>query len=181
MISPVTAALPTLSFRYDVSRQTYLDVQRAILRRSRFYTIAQYGYGVVPALVVAMSLLAGHPLRSLGPSLPYLVLIPLIGYVLLPLLNKWMTEKTLRANPSFAGAHEVALTSEGISMTSPAATALIRWTAFLRIVEGREYFLFYILTNRAHFLPISAIPHDDLPAVRAFIASHATSPTELAA
>jgi hypothetical protein len=156
--------------------------QREILRRSRFHRTLQFGYVIVPIVLVGLSLLTGQTLQSaLLKNLVWIIVLPLFGYVGVPVLNKWETAKLLRANPSLGGTQELVLTVEGISMTTIAGASLIRWSALVRIAETREFFLFYVLPARAYFLPIAAIPNEDLAGVRAFIASHATSPTELAA
>jgi hypothetical protein len=175
-------ATPTLSYRYDNSPAVSIRAQRELGRRSRLLKFVQFGYVVMPLLSIGISLLAGDALsEAIRKNLFWIIGLPLIGFVGVPLINKWQMTRRFRANPALGGDQEVKFTEDGILMSSASATSMLRWPILIRIVEGREFFLFYVLPGRAHCLPIASIPPAELPAVRAFIASHATSPTELAA
>jgi len=50
---------------------------------------------------------------------------------------------------------------------------MIRWAAIQRVVETRDFFLFFFNARQAHYLPKRAIPTaEDLQHVRELVGAH---------
>jgi YcxB-like protein len=168
-------------YHFEVTPSLRGSVQRDLIRRSRWYRTMEYGYVVMPLLLVGISLLAGRGiLAAVRANLFWLIGLPFLGFVVVPWLNRWSTARVLRSNPALGGAQSIAFTSDGLAMENRAGSSLVRWPTLLRVIEERNHFLFYYTRNCAYYLPRATVPADELPALRAFIDEHVTAPKEFA-
>jgi YcxB-like protein len=174
--------MASLSYEYDLTAELWTSAQKAVTRRIWWLRYLPLFMLLLPLVIVAVSVLSGRSLReALITDSADIVLFPLLGFVVLPWQNKRAIPKRLRSNPALGGLQTISFTDEGITLKAQAAASSVQWPVLLRIVETPQYFLFYTLPNQTFFLPVASISPSDLPAVRGYIAAHATSPTELAA
>lgn len=69
-------------------------------------------------------------------------------------------------NRAAAGPHVYKLTDAGLEMSSPGATATLTWANVVKVVESREFFLFYFAKSWAQVLPKRVVPQESLPSLR---------------
>ncbi|HEX6808460.1 MAG TPA: YcxB family protein [Gemmatimonadaceae bacterium] len=140
----------------------------------------QYAYAVLPLGFVGLSLWFGKSFVSaLLDNLFWIVALPLFGFVGLPWINRWAVKRQLRSNPMLGGPQVFALRDDGLMMENRASSVLVRWATLLRVVESADHFLFYYTPQCAYYLPLAAVPVDELPAVRSRIRASVTVPTTL--
>lgn len=162
------------TFTGSISFGTHYRANRAVVTRRKL-TLFLYGVFIgVPALVFAGLLIAGHDISCpsvLGlPAWLALLLGPLYVFLFLPLchaLNVWQMR---RKNVPIHGALTWTVTTEGFESRGGTFDVRIRWDAINRIVETKEFFLFYIAATTAHFIPKAcAVSAEDLTTARTII------------
>ena len=98
---------------------------------------------------------------------------PVVGFlfmtVLMPLLTMFNVHSIWRRNPSI-GIQTWVLTPDQYSVSGRLFDTKLKWDAFIKAPETRRFFLLYISSRWAHFIPKSAITsHEQLCAIRALI------------
>jgi hypothetical protein len=174
---PANVTSNALAYRYTADLATRLAAQRDLIRLSRWYRWLDYGYVVLPALLVGISLLIGRSLMAaLLDNLGWIVGLPLVGFVLVPWINRWALKRRLRSNPLLCGEQSIEFTEEGIAFETEAGSSITRWAALIRVVETRRHFLFYIHSGGAYFLPHAVVGANEIEAIRTVIREHASCP-----
>ena len=69
-------------------------------------------------------------------------------------------------NRAAAGPHVYRLTDSGLAMSSTGATASLTWDNVVRVVESREFILFYFAKSWAQLLPKRVVSPELLPTLR---------------
>jgi len=128
-----------------------------MLRRKRSYWIlvavlllVLLILGIVPAL---QGYSAGEVVATM---LPYLLIFGLIlgG---LPVVQRWQLRRVYQHTPSLQQEQTHEFSEAGFRMSNPLSNTLVRWDAFLEVVETKEFILLYISRSMAYFLPKRAI------------------------
>jgi hypothetical protein len=167
------------SYVFDLDLAARVSAQRDLLRRLKWFRWMQRAYLAFPILFVALGLLAGQSLGSvLLRNLPWIIGLPLFGFVVLPWLNRWGLSRQLRGNPALNGTQTVTFNPEGLHIDNPASSSDIRWGALTHIVESRDNLLFYYSYQCAYFLPLTAVPSADRDRVRVYIKQHFSGQAE---
>lgn len=134
---------------------------RAIVARNRITPFVYAFFVGVPALTLLAMLATGYDLTR--PSLLDLpVWGPLLGgpvYVFLfqPLLHALTVWQQRRKNPSVTGVLTFVLNSEGLETHGHSFDVRMRWDAIHRVIETRQFFLFYVASATAYFLPKTCV------------------------
>ena len=83
---------------------------------------------------------------------------PVFMFVLLPLTQAFQVWSMRRRNASIREVLTFVISPEGFECHGRTFDTKIRWDAFHKVVETREFFLFYIAANWAHCIPKEIIP-----------------------
>jgi amino acid transporter len=120
----------------------------------------------IPSDVFVYSFLA------LGLGLSFRFLFPRI---VIP-LNLYMLR---RKNPSIEGRQSFEFSSDGMKLAGALYVLDLQWAALHKVVETRDYFLFFTNPNWAFFLPKHALESSQFPEFRRLIESCAPGRAEL--
>jgi len=82
-----------------------------------------------------------------------LLLGPAFVFVLLPLLHALNVWQMRRNNKALVGVLHCTVNKEGFELHGGNFEVKLNWDAIQRVVETRHFFLFYVATTMAHFLP----------------------------
>jgi hypothetical protein len=171
---------PALSYQFEVTTDLRSAVQRDLAARWKWYRRMQYAYLVMPLVFIGIGLLAHRTLfQAIRENLFWIVGLPVMGFVIVPWLNRWGIRRQLRSNPMLGGTQSFALRDDGLAMETRAGSAHVRWGAILRVVESPRHFLFYYTPQCAYFLPRASIPASEIDAVRSHIRQYVAGPNEL--
>jgi hypothetical protein len=102
--------------------------------------------------------------------------------VALYFLAPWVREQAIRRqyrNPTVPGPQTIVFTDKGLEMAGPITTVALSWEAILKVVEVRDFFLFYVSDELAHYLPRHAVSGPDADSLRMVIARHIGSRARL--
>lgn len=153
---------------------TQYRATRAVASRNQIAVLA-YGFFVgIPVLTLILMLAMGQDTSRpslLGiPTWAALILGPAFVFFVIPLchaLNVWQTR---RRNASVQGVLTFTVTSEGFESHGGSFDVKLRWDAIHRVVETRQFFLFYIASAMAHFIPKECVDSPkDLQTIRTII------------
>ena len=144
-----------------ISFGTQYRATRAVVARSRGGLLS-YGFFVgIPLVVLAAMFATGYDVTRpsvLGlPTWLVLLLGPAFVFFFLPLchaLNVWQMR---RRNASVRGVLTFTVTEEGYESHGGHFDVRLRWDAMHRVVETRGFFLFYVSSAMAHFIPKACI------------------------
>ena len=140
----------------------------------------QYAYAGFPLVFIGIGLLAHRTLlEAIRENLFWIIGVPLIGFVVVPWLNRWGVRRQLRSNPMLGGAQSFALGSDGLAMENRAGSSRVHWETILRVVETPKHFLFYYTPQCAYYLPRASIPVSEIETVRSYVQQHVTGPNQL--
>ena len=174
--APVTVS-GSLTFRM------HYRATRAVATRRRA-TLFGYGFFVVlPILTLILMLSTGHDTTSPGIfGLPAWVALsggPYFMLVLIPLIHATNVWQIRRRNASIRGVLTFTLSPVGFESRGQAFESKLRWDAFHRVVETREFFLFYISSSWAHFIPKSFATPSEVECIRAVVRQFAGGKAKL--
>ena len=147
---------------------------RAVVAHNRV-SLFSYGFFVgVPLLTLAAMLATGHDIARpslIGLPTWFLMLLgPAFVFVFLPLCHAFNVWQMRRRNASVCGVLTFAVSSEGFESHGRSFDVRLRWDAIHRVVETEQFFLFYVASAIAHFIPKSCISSpEDLRAIRTII------------
>ena len=78
------------------------------------------------------------------------------------LLGPWLgARQFVKKNPDKLGPSKVSVGADGVDYESPHANATSRWSAYPRILETTDLFLFYTQSNFAQILPKRCFENPD--------------------
>lgn len=158
----------------EISFGTHFVATRAIVSRSPASRLS-YGFFVgIPVVALAIMLATGYNLSrpaSLGlPIWAVLLLGPAFVFFFLPCchaLNVWQMR---RRNASVGGMLRFAVTDHGFESSSGVCDVKLHWGAIHRVVETKQFFLFYVASTMAHFIPKDCLAApEDVKRVRAIV------------
>jgi hypothetical protein len=147
---------------------------RAVVARSPA-SLLSYGFFVgVPLLTFAAMLATGYDIQRQSPvGLPAwaaMLLGPAFVFVILPLCHAINVWQMRRRNASIRGDLRFAVTDDGFESHGGSFDVRLRWDAIHRVVETKHFFLFYVASAMAHFLPKACIGStEELQTIRALI------------
>jgi hypothetical protein len=87
----------------------------------------------------------------------------------------YVTTRLFRSSPLLRGDVTVELLPEELRVVREASTSTFRWGSIVRAAETRDYFLIFMLSVRAQYIPKRVIPPGELDALRTFLRSHVPS------
>jgi hypothetical protein len=176
MLTPVTVS-GSLTFRIQY-RAT-----RAVVKRLR---ATLFGYGLfvlVPMVTLILMLSTGYDTTSPGIlGLPAWVALsggPYFMFVLMPLIQAVNVWQIRRRNASIGGVLTFILSPDGFESRGQTFETKLRWDAFHRIIEAKEFFLFYVSSSSALFIPKSFASPTEIESIRAIVRQFAGAKAKL--
>jgi len=171
---------PTLSYQFDVTPDVRAAVQKDLLRRSKWNRGMQVAYAGFPFVFIGIGLLAHRTLlEAIRENLFWIIGMPVIGFVVVPWLNRWGVRRQMRSNPMLGGTQSLSLATDGLAMENRAGSSNVRWEAILHVVETPKHFLFYYTPHCAYYLPRASIPSSEIESVRSCIQQRVAGPNHL--
>lgn len=136
-----------MEFRYQPTFKEQYDASMAVLIRTRVRAIAALLFPAAAILLVALLVYLRRP-----PTFPQaIVIIAALGFVhAVTALNVWLFR---RKNRTVTGTHVMVLDDSGIRIQGPHFDMQLKWEGIAKIVETRKFFLFFISSSMAQFLP----------------------------
>ena len=154
------------------TRDWYFRALRQPRMNAAIYIAALAGALLGAAFALQSGAPANRALRAAGVgALAGLLLIAVIlitRYLMLP----GQARRSFRQNRTTHTAFTYAWTEEGISWTSEASSARIRWADLYRWGEGRSTFLFALSEHGMHFVPRRALSATEAADLRAAALRH---------
>ncbi len=159
---PRGTTVEPLKFDFPFERAEWAQAARAISLetiRRRWWRVA-----IFPALMVALAV-AGFTKTLREGAPPAVVLqavVPWIGLMIIWIgwlglgyvLGPWRAARRVaRMNSAFLGQTTLVITGTGLKVVSPGVTKDLECKAIPRVVETRQFFLFFVSGATAHFLP----------------------------
>jgi hypothetical protein len=144
-----------------ISFGTQYRATRAVVSRSQVTVLAYGFFGGVPVLTLILMLAIGQDIsRPSPPGIPAwaaLALGPVFVFVVIPLCHAVNVWQARRRNVSVQGVLAFTVTAEGFESHGGSFDVKLRWDAIHRVVETRQFFLFYVATAIAHFIPKNCV------------------------
>ena len=162
-----------ITFSSTISFWTQYRATRAIVNRlSSTYIAWGFFVGLPLLLVIVMLCLGLDIFAPLENGLPTWV-IPVGGLVFMlvfiPLIQCLNVSSMRRRNPSVSGLQTYTITPVGYSIKGSLFDTTLKWDAFLKAIETKEFILLYVSARWAHFIPKAAATTSDLQAIRTII------------
>ncbi len=166
MQDPVTIS-GNLSFRAQYR------AARAFFARTKYCILVYASFVAVPLLgivVLARRDEISEPSLCGLPKWLILLLVPFLGFVVIPLiqgLNVWLMR---RKNVAIRGVLTFTVSPEGFEVRGESFELKLRWDAVHRVVETRDFFFLYVAAVAAHVIPKGwAGSSSELEAIRTII------------
>lgn len=153
---------------------THYRASRAVISRTwNTYLSWAFFFGVPLAFVVVL-LLLHRDMTNPGVFGWPAWMLPIIGFmfmaVLMPLIHMFNIYSYRRRNRSVGTVQKYSITPEEYSVSGSLFETRLKWDAFIKARETKRFFLLYISSRGAHFIPKSAIKSaSDLHAFRLLI------------
>lgn len=108
-------------------------------------------------------------------------LLFLLVFWLLKYFVYWFAARQfVKKNPTKLGPNKVSVSSNGLSYEGAHADGTVRWSAYPRILETKDVFLFYTQSNFAQILPKRCFEKpDDTENIRHILSAHYKGKLEL--
>jgi hypothetical protein len=146
---------------YEISEQDFIDAQYLAVKNSPMRLIRWsrlvlplFGAGLLVFLIFAVAR-QGFSWRVIPGSI-----VP-VGFLLMPLLNRWESKRTYVKTASLHGRLSLAVDEAGLQFQGPTFSSQIRWAHFCKFIEDQNSFLLY-QTRRCS---ISFQSGDSLPTI----------------
>jgi YcxB-like protein len=164
---------PNATFSSTIGFWTQYRANRAIVNRMRS-TYVVWGFFIgVPLLVIVVMLCLGQDLSASGTSgLPAWAMLsggPLFVLVFMPLLQLLTISSMRRRSPTAGKVQTYTVTPDGYTVRGSLFDSALKWEAFVKAVETKEFFLFYLSARWAHFIPKATATEADLQTIRAIL------------
>ena len=157
-----------MTYSFTLSKAQHWRASRVVQSRTLVHKLAWAFFGGMPVLIVAVLAFAGADVWAFVESRPLGVLGgPLLMVAGFPLIQYWTVWMHHRNHPTLRGAQVFVIEPSHLGMKGPLHNTDLSWDAVLRVVETREFMLFYIGKSVAYFLPKTAIPPAELSTFRA--------------
>jgi YcxB-like protein len=132
-----------------------------MLRRKRSYWITISVLALVILIIAILPATQGYSAAAvLSTVLPYVLIFGGI-VIALPLVQRWQLKRFYQQTPTWQQEQTHEFSEEGLRMSNPLSNSIMRWDAFVEVVETKEFFLFSSSRSMAHFLPKRAITAPD--------------------
>ncbi len=148
---------PKLSFRFSFQPWEHYRALRAISNRGAM-RVTTYLFGlVVPLAFLALTLMAQVTDPELPPpgfrDLWIVVFLPAVYFLLIPALYLWKAYRLQIDEPSKEGEQTRSLSAAGLKISGPRMSVDLSWDGIRRIIETREFFLFFGSKSCAMYIP----------------------------
>jgi hypothetical protein len=157
----------------QISFWTQYRATRAVMGRL-WSTYVAWGFFVgVPLLLIAVMLCLGQDISAPG-SFGFPVWAIAAGGLffmlgLMPLIQLLNVSNMRRRNPSVGGVQTYTITQDGYSVHGSLFDTKLKWDAFFKAIETKEFILLYISTRWAHVIPKAAATAADLQTIRTIL------------
>ena len=153
-----------------ISFWSHYRATRAIVHRL-WSTYVAWGFFVgVPLFLIINLLGRGQSISTTGslgfPAWTVLVGGLLFMVVLMPLTQMMHVSAMRRRNPSVGGLQNYTITQDGYTVQGSLFNNSLKWDAFFKDTETKEFFLLYMTARWAHFIPKATATGDELRASR---------------
>ena len=156
-----------MTVAFQLSKREHWAASRAVQRGTLAYKLGLILFGVLPVIILVVTMAGGASLWSAITANPFGILAgPVLLVVGFPLLQYWSVWTYHRNHPTLRGEQSFSFTPTHLKMSGPLHNTDLDWGAVRRVVETPSFFLFYISKTTAYFLPLRAIPSGDLRALR---------------
>ncbi|MDQ6630128.1 MAG: YcxB family protein [Verrucomicrobiota bacterium] len=152
---------------------TQFRATRAVVNRL-WSTYVAWGFFVgIPLLLVIVMLCLGQDISAPGafgfPAWTIAVggLLFMLGLV--PLIQLLNVSSMRRRNPSIGGIQTYTITPVGYTVQGSLFDTTLKWEAFHKAIETKEFILLYVSTRWAHFIPKLAATASDLQTIRTIL------------
>lgn len=152
---------------------THYRASRAVASRSLGAYIGWGFFVGVPLLLVIVMLCRGQDvfdpdtfgLPAWGPLMAGLLFM--LGFM--PLFHLLQVAGFRRRSPATGGVQTYTITRDGYTMQGNFFDTTLKWGAFLKVIETKEFILLYISGRMAHFIPKAAATTADLQKIRTIV------------
>ena len=162
-----------ITFSSQITFWTQFRATRAVVNRS-WGTYLGWGFFVgVPLLVNILMLCIGQDIFAPGAfGLPaWAILVGGLLFMLgvMPLLQLLNIASARRRKPSIDTVQTYTITRDGYTVQGSLFETTLKWDAFLKAIETKEFILLYVSSRWAHFIPKAAATAADLETVRTIL------------
>ncbi len=134
-----------MTYSFTLSKAQHWRASRVVQSRTLVHKLAWAFFGGMPVLIVAVLAFAGADVWAFVESHPLGVLGgPLLMVAGFPLIQYWTVWMHHRNHPTLRGAQVFVIEPSHLGMKGPLHNTELSWDAVLRVVETREFMLFYI-------------------------------------
>jgi YcxB-like protein len=166
----------TLLIEYQITEQVYVDASLAICRLSS--ASRKFCYYVLPVLgwlsvayatfKTAQSVLDGCDLTE---ALRYTVGFYVAGviWLILHFVRPWRLKRIYRKDPRFKKPVRIAIDGGEWQITTATAEARLKASAFLRAIETPSFYLFFVSSNMAQFVPKPQLTAEQLAGMNEYL------------
>jgi YcxB-like protein len=81
------------------------------------------------------------------------LVVYLIGFILMPQIDRALFHRQLSSNPSAFGFHSYVFSHDGMNLAGSLSNANLSWDAIVKASESKDALFFYTGSHTAHFLP----------------------------
>ncbi len=152
---------------------THFRATRAIVNRLWSTYVGWAFFAGVPLLLVLVMLYLGQDILAPGAfGLPACAIALgglLFMFGLMPAVQCLNILSMRRRNPSVGGVQTYTITPDGYTVKGSLFDMTLKWNAFHKAIETKEFILLYVSTRWAHFIPKAAATASDLQAIRTII------------
>lgn len=163
----------TVTLSATIGFWSHYRASRAIVNRL-WSTYVAWGFFVgVPLLLVIVMLSLGQGIAAPGTLgfPPWTVLLGglLFMSVLGPLLQMFNVASMRRRNPSVGGVQTYTITPDGYTVQGGLFNHSLKWDAFYKATETKEFILLYISMRWAQFIPKATATAADITTIRTIL------------
>ena len=163
----------SITLTATISFWSHYRATRAVVNRL-WSTYVAWGFFVgVPFVFIIIMLCSGQDIFAPGNSgLPaWTILLGglLFMVALMPLLQMFNVSSLRRRNPSVGGVQTYTIAQEGYTVQGGLFNNKLKWEAFFKATETKEFFLLYLSTRWAQFIPKATATADELKTIRTIL------------
>jgi len=137
-----------MTFTFTSTFKEQFLASLAIQSRSLSSIIIGVGFAGASVFLLSLHLFGLHRF----PQLDVLILI-IVGFTMIPLLTAFNVWTFRRQNKMAVGEQTYTFDETGLSISGDHFEAEVKWSGIRQIVETNRFFLFYISSQMAYFLP----------------------------
>ena len=156
-----------------ISFWAHFRATRAIVNRMWSTYAAWCFFAGVPLLLLVVMLCRGQDIFAPGlfglPAWAIAVIGLLFMLCFMPLMQCLNIASMRRRNSSVGGVQTYIITPDSYTVRGSLFDSTIKWDAFYKAIETKEFIFLYLSTRAAHFIPKAAATESDLRAIRTII------------